>query len=276
MSGRLHHHAAIDAQVLVQREQLLLRRVGRRVAAVCGERELRLRAEDVEVHVAGAARQLELRACRGWGGRRASVRSFYNALYGRRSRANCERGPGGVSRPRRSDRDRFRCPRPARHRRRGARLGAAAERPESAHRRPRAYRPQPAAAGFGARSGGEEEVRPRRDQGAHDGAAGRRPRHPGRAQRLQPRRRLVHRRQAPGRDRRDRRRRRARRRPLARHRLPHLVFERHADHRQVARGDRRRQPACRHRGRDGSARGPRSRRRMRGMLRADRESKSTS
>src|SRR5438552_10026066 len=60
MRARLHHHAALDEKEVVHIEQLFLGCVGRRVGAVLGERELRLRPEDVKVRVAGAIRQLEL------------------------------------------------------------------------------------------------------------------------------------------------------------------------------------------------------------------------
>src|SRR4051812_45318638 len=63
--GRLHDHAALDAEKLVQREQRLLGRVaGRRVAPLGGERKALLGPEDMEMRVARAARQPRLRFAR--------------------------------------------------------------------------------------------------------------------------------------------------------------------------------------------------------------------
>src|SRR5258708_11409156 len=65
MRRRLHDDAALDAQVFVQREQRSFRRVaGRRIAALRREGKALLRSKDMEVRVAGAARQLELRLAR--------------------------------------------------------------------------------------------------------------------------------------------------------------------------------------------------------------------
>src|SRR5258708_14540219 len=65
MRRGLHDDAALDAQVLMQREQRFFRRVaGRRIAALRREGKSLVRAEDVEVRIAGAARQLELRLAR--------------------------------------------------------------------------------------------------------------------------------------------------------------------------------------------------------------------
>src|SRR4051794_3485714 len=53
MHRRLHDHAALDAKVLMQRKERLLRRIGRRrVAALGGEWKARPGAEDVEMGVA--------------------------------------------------------------------------------------------------------------------------------------------------------------------------------------------------------------------------------
>ena len=60
--GAMHDHAALDAEKLVAREQRLLRRVGRRVAAAEGK--ARARPEHVHMGVAGAGRQLEFRLAR--------------------------------------------------------------------------------------------------------------------------------------------------------------------------------------------------------------------
>ena len=62
--GGLHHHAALDAEVRVQRVELVLRCVAGGEAALGGEGEQRLRPEDVEVRIAGAARQREPRLAR--------------------------------------------------------------------------------------------------------------------------------------------------------------------------------------------------------------------
>ena len=58
---RLHHHAALDAEEHVAVDQHFLGRVGRLVRRFRVKRELRLRAEDVEMRVARSVRQLELR-----------------------------------------------------------------------------------------------------------------------------------------------------------------------------------------------------------------------
>lgn len=55
---RLHHHAALDAQVRVEREQRFLGRIGgRRVAALGRIGEALARSKDMEMRVAGAARE---------------------------------------------------------------------------------------------------------------------------------------------------------------------------------------------------------------------------
>src|SRR3954469_20322864 len=57
---RLHDDAVLDAEVRVQREQRFLRRIaGRRVAALGREGESARRPEDMEMRIAGAARQRE-------------------------------------------------------------------------------------------------------------------------------------------------------------------------------------------------------------------------
>src|SRR5437588_1240020 len=62
---RLHHHAALDAEMLMQREQRLLRRIAsRRIAALGREREAALRSEHMEMRVARAPRQLQFRLAR--------------------------------------------------------------------------------------------------------------------------------------------------------------------------------------------------------------------
>src|SRR3954469_13534478 len=62
---RLHDDAALDAEVRVQREECFLRRVaGRRIAALGCEREAARRPEDMEMRIAGAARQREARLSR--------------------------------------------------------------------------------------------------------------------------------------------------------------------------------------------------------------------
>ena len=58
---RLHDHAMLDAEPLVQREQHFLGRVGRRVVAPVGEGKPRARPEHVHMRVGGARRQLEFR-----------------------------------------------------------------------------------------------------------------------------------------------------------------------------------------------------------------------
>src|SRR3954463_8290709 len=80
--GRLHDHSALDAQVVVKREERFLRPIGWRcVPAVRGDRETAARAEDVEMGVARAAGQLEARLSRIRleGGRRLGhdARRFY-------------------------------------------------------------------------------------------------------------------------------------------------------------------------------------------------------
>src|SRR4051812_10145463 len=65
MHGRLHDHAALDAKMLMQREQRFLRRIRRRrVAALGGERKARAGAEDVEMRVARALWQGDARLSR--------------------------------------------------------------------------------------------------------------------------------------------------------------------------------------------------------------------
>ena len=62
---RLHDDAALDAEMRVQREERLLRRIaGRRVSALGYEGKARLRPEDMEVRIGGARRQLEPRLSR--------------------------------------------------------------------------------------------------------------------------------------------------------------------------------------------------------------------
>ena len=61
VGGRLDDVTALDAEVLVQRVQRLLRRIGGRVGPAFTEGKLVCRTEDVEVAVAGAARQGEPR-----------------------------------------------------------------------------------------------------------------------------------------------------------------------------------------------------------------------
>ncbi len=60
--GAMHDHAALDAEKSVPREQRLLRRVGRRVAAPKGK--ARARPKHMHMGIAGAGRQLQFRLAR--------------------------------------------------------------------------------------------------------------------------------------------------------------------------------------------------------------------